>query len=84
MKTAQDFKERFENGEFKEELKVAKSPEDVVAIAKKLGYGITVDDVLKAELADDCLGMIAGGKKDNNTTTTNYNYGPGTGTSSSK
>lgn len=79
MKTAKEFKERFEKGEFKEELKSAKSSEDIVEIAKKLGYEITVDDVLKAELDEDCLGMVAGGKKDNNSTTNNYNYGPGTG-----
>ena len=81
MKTAKEFKEKFEKGELSEELKYVQSPKDVVKVAKKLGYDVSIDDVLKAQLDEDSLGMVAGGKKDNYTTTNNYNYGPGTGNS---
>lgn len=73
MKTAKEFKEKVENGEFTEELKGVQSPKDVVKVAKKLGYDVSVDDVLKAQLDEDSLGMVAGGKGTSiNNTTNNY------------
>lgn len=70
MKSKEEFKEKVENGEFTEELKGVQSPEDVVNVAKNLGYDISIDDVLKAQLDEDTLSMIAGGKHDN---ITNHN-----------
>ena len=79
MKSFEEFKTRFENGEFDEYFKEVSSPEDVVELAKKLGYAVTIEDILSVELDDDKLSMVAGGKGDtttetNNTTTVNGNY----------
>lgn len=71
MKSFEEFKTRFENGEFDEYFKEVSSPEDVVELAKKLGYDVTVDEILSVELDDDKLSMVAGGKNDTTTTTTN-------------
>lgn len=66
MKSFEEFKTRFENGEFDEYFKEVSSPEDVVELAKKLGYDVTIEDIMSVELDDDKLSMVAGGK--NNTT----------------
>ncbi len=73
MKSFEEFKTRFENGEFDEQLKEVSSPEDVVELAKELGYDVTIEDILSVELDDDKLSKVAGGKNDT-TTTVNYNY----------
>ena len=75
MKNKEEFKERFENGEFSEEFKNITSAEDVVKLAEKLGYELTIEDVLTAGLDEDKLALVAGGKGDthNNTTTNNNN-----------
>ena len=72
MKNFEEFKTRFENGEFDEYFKEVSSPEDVVELAKKLGYDVTIEDILSVELDDDKLSMVAGGKNDTSTTV-NYN-----------
>lgn len=69
MKSKDEFKERFTNGEFDELLKSVSSPEDVVKIANDLGYELTVEDVFSPELGEDTLALVAGGKND----TYNYN-----------
>jgi len=62
MKSKEEFKKRFETGEFDEQLKKVTSAEDVVRIASDLGYDISLDDVLSTELEDDALALVAGGK----------------------
>ncbi len=64
MKTFEEFKTRFENGEFDEQLKGVNSTEDVVKLAKELEYDVTIEDILNVELDDDKLSMVAGGKND--------------------
>lgn len=73
MKSKEEFKERFENGEFNEELEKVSSAKDVVDVAKKLGYELTIEDVLTTELDEDNLALVAGGKKDTHNTTHNNN-----------
>lgn len=68
MKSKDEFKKRFENGEFDDMLKGVTSPEDVVKIANDLGYDLTVEDILSSELDDNMLSLVAGGKNN----TTNY------------
>ena len=79
MKSKEEFKERFENGDFNEELKNITSVEDVVKLAKKLGYELTVEDVLTAGLDEDKLALVAGGKGDTHNTTNNNNNITGNG-----
>ena len=79
MKSKEEFKERFENGDFNEELKNITSVEDVVKLAKKLGYELTVEDVLTAGLDEDKLALVAGGKGDTQNTTNNNNNIRGNG-----
>lgn len=79
MKSKAEFKERFENGEFNEELKNITSAEDVVKLAEKLGYDLTIEDVLTTELDEDTLSLVAGGKKDTHNTTNNNNNISGNG-----
>lgn len=79
MKSKEEFKERFENGDFNEELKNITSVEDVVKLAEKLGYALTVEDVLTAELDEDKLALVAGGKGDTHNTTNNNNNIRGNG-----
>lgn len=79
MKSKEEFKERFENGDFNEELKNITSVEDVVKLAKKLGYELTVEDVLTAGLDEDKLALVAGGKGDTHNTTNNNNNIRGNG-----
>lgn len=62
MKSKEEFKERFANGEFDSLLKGVSSPEDVVKIANDIGYELTVEDVLSSELNEDMLTSVAGGK----------------------
>lgn len=62
MNSKEEFKKRFETGEFDELLKNVTSPEDVVRIASDLGYDISLDDVLSTDLEDDALASVAGGK----------------------
>ncbi|WP_114994056.1 Nif11-like leader peptide family natural product precursor [Synechococcus sp. UW179A] len=42
-------------------LKAAKSPEDVVGIAKEHGHAISADDIKKVEVSERQLENIAGG-----------------------
>lgn len=79
MKNFEEFKARFENGEFDEYFKEVSSPEDVVELAKKLGYGVTIEDILSVELDDDKLSMVAGGKNDNTYVTEHKNEIHGNG-----
>lgn len=75
MKSKEEFKERFATGEFDARLKNANSPEDIVRIARDLGYDISLDDITNADLGDDALALVAGGKGEtyNNNTTTIIN-----------
>lgn len=73
MKSKEEFKKKYENGDFNEILKNVKSPEDVVKVANSYGYELTVEDVMNAELSDDLLLSVAGGKGDKTTNNT-YNY----------
>lgn len=73
MKSFEEFKTRFENGEFDEYFKEVSSPEDVVELAKELGYDVTIEDILSVELDDDKLSMVAGGSKEGSDTTTTNN-----------
>lgn len=77
LKSKEEFKKRFENGEFNEELKNVTTAEDVVELARDLGYDLTVEDVLTAELDEEELAMVAGGKKDNITNNNNNIRGNG-------
>ncbi len=67
MKSKEEFKERFKNGEFEEDLKNISSKEEFVDFARELGYA---------------LSMVAGGKNDKveyiteNKTTTNNSGTP--------
>lgn len=70
MKSKEEFKEMFSNGEFDELLKDVRSPADIVKVANDLGYELDEADVLGVELNDDQLLNVAGGKND----TYNYNY----------
>lgn len=79
MKSKEEFKRRFENGDFNEELKNITSVEDVVKLAEKLGYELTVEDVLTAGLDEDKLALVAGGKGDTHNTTNNNNNIRGNG-----
>ena len=72
-KTFEEFKARFENGEFDEQFKEVESPEDVVTMAQKLGYNISLEDVLSTELDENHLEQVAGGKKDTYHHVINYN-----------
>lgn len=65
MKNFEEFKTRFEAGEFDEQFKSISSPEDVVELAKSLGYDISLEEITSVELDEDKLEMVAGGK--NNT-----------------
>ena len=67
MKSKEEFKERFSNGEFDALLKDISSPKDVVRIANDLGYELDEADVLSVGLNDDQLLNVAGGKNDNTT-----------------
>lgn len=62
MKSKEEFKERFKNGEFEEDLENISSKEELVAFARGLGYDVTLEDILSEELDDDTLSMVAGGK----------------------
>lgn len=73
MKSKEEFKRKYENGEFDEELKDAQSLEDIARIANELGYNLTVDDILNSELSSDALALVAGGKGDTHNTTNNNN-----------
>lgn len=64
MGSFEEFKARFENGEFDDYFKEVSSPEDVVEFAKKLGYDVSLEDITSTELDDDKLSMVAGGKND--------------------
>ena len=64
MKSKEEFRERFGNGEFNEELKNINSEEELVEFARGLGYEITVEDVLNTKLNKEEMAMIAGGKHD--------------------
>ncbi len=82
MKSKEEFKERFKNGEFEEDLKNISSKEEFVDFARELGYDVTLEDILSEELDDDALSMVAGGKNDKveyiteNKTTTNNSGTP--------
>lgn len=73
MKNFEEFKIRFENGEFDEYFKEVSSPEDVVELAKKLGYDVSLDDIASTELDEDKLELVAGGKNDNTYVTEHTN-----------
>ena len=73
MKNFEEFKTRFENGEFDEYFKEVSSPEDVVELAKKLGYDVSLDDIASTELDEDKLELVAGGKNDNTYVTEHTN-----------
>ncbi len=73
MKSKEEFKKKYENGELNEDLKDARSPEDIVRIANELGYDLSVDDILNSELGDDALALVAGGKGDTHNTTNHNN-----------
>lgn len=64
MQSKEEFKKRFENGEFDELLKDVSKPEDVVKIANDLGYELTAADILSSQLDEDSLSLVAGGKAD--------------------
>ena len=64
MRSKEEFKKRFENGEFTEELSNANSLEEIVKVARELGYDLNVEDVLSAELNEEMIAAIAGGKGD--------------------
>lgn len=64
MNDFEEFRTRFEAGEFDEQFKSMSSPEDVVELAKSLGYNISLKDVNSVELDDDKFEMVAGGKND--------------------
>ncbi len=63
MKSKEEFRERFKNGEFEEDFKNISSPEEFVDFARGLGYDVTLEDISSEELDDDALSMVAGGKK---------------------
>ena len=63
MKSKEEFKKKFENGEFNEDLENITSAEDVVKFARQLGYELTIEDVLTTELGEEQLALVAGGKK---------------------
>ena len=44
-----------------DKLKAAKSPEDVVGIAKEYGYKLTADKMTEGELSEEELEGVAGG-----------------------
>lgn len=67
MKSKEEFKERFSNGEFDALLKDISSPKDVVKIANDLGYELSEADILSTELSEEQLLRVAGGKNDNTT-----------------
>ena len=69
MKSKEEFKKKFENGEFNEDLENITSAEDVVKFARQLGYELTIEDVL----------TTAGGKKDTHNTTNHNNNISGNG-----
>ena len=68
MKSKEEFRERFSNGEFNEELKNISSAEELVEFARTLGYKITVEDILNTKLNKEEMAMIAGGKGESSTT----------------
>ena len=45
MKSKEEFKKKFENGEFNENLENITSAEDVVKFARQLGFELTIEDV---------------------------------------
>ena len=73
MKSKEEFKRKYENGEFDKELKEAQSLEDIARIANELGYDLTVDDILNSELSSDALALVAGGKGDTHNITNHNN-----------
>ena len=46
----------------RDKLKAAKSPEDVVGIAKEYGYEFTADKLTERELSEEELEGVAGGR----------------------
>lgn len=79
LQSKEIFKEKFENGEFDKLLKDVKSPKDVVKIANNLGYELSEADISSAELNDDQLLSVAGGKNDkiyNNYNIVSDSYNP--------
>ncbi len=79
MKNFEEFKTRFQNGEFDEYFKEVSSPEDVVELAEKLGYDVSFDDIASTELDEDKLELVAGGKNDNTYVTEHKNEIHGNG-----
>lgn len=74
MKSKEEFRERFKNGEFEEETKNLTSAKEFAEFAQSRGFNVTEEDILSEELDEDALSMVAGGKKDKKTYyTTNYN-----------
>lgn len=73
MKSFEEFKVRFQNGEFDEYFKEVNSLENVVELARGLGYDVSLEDIASAELEEDKLELVAGGKKDNTYVTENKN-----------
>lgn len=79
MKSKEEFKKKFENGEYNEDLENITSAEDVVKFARQLGYELTIEDVLTTELGEEQLALVAGGKKDTHNTTNHNNNISGNG-----
>ena len=79
MKSKEEFKKKFENGEFNEDLENITSAEDVVKFARQLGYELTIEDVLTTELGEEQLALVAGGKKDTHNKTNHNNNISGNG-----
>lgn len=73
MKSKEEFRERFKNGEFKKDFKNLTSAEEIAEFAQSLGYDVTVEDILSEELDEDTLSMVAGGKGKKTSYSTNYN-----------
>lgn len=58
----EEFKEAVLEGEsFSDELNKVQGLDDVLEIAKKHGYDITIEDLEKDEISDDILYSVAGG-----------------------
>lgn len=79
MKDFEEFKTRFEAGEFDEQFKSVNSLEDVVELAKSLGYNISLEEITSVELDEDKLEMVAGGKNDKKTVINNISEINGNG-----
>ncbi len=64
MNEVKEFKERLKNDKgFREKFKNIKNEQDAVKLAKRLGFEINEEEILKdEELNEDMLEAVAGGK----------------------